>query len=89
MNLEVIMCENKGPVFPNPLKDPSDLNRLKIPEIEELSYVFDAVFLTRMALDGRAALIGFCGAPWTLFCYMIEGGGTKLFSKAKKWIYKY
>src|SRR5690606_35665158 len=33
--------------------------------------------------------IGFCGAPWTLFCYMVEGGGTKLFVQSKTWIYKY
>jgi len=41
----------------------------------------------RHALEGSATLIGFCGAPWTLFTYMIEGSGSKLFSKAKKWIF--
>jgi uroporphyrinogen decarboxylase len=41
----------------------------------------------RHALEGNATLIGFAGAPWTLFTYMIEGGGSKTFSKSKKWIY--
>jgi uroporphyrinogen decarboxylase len=55
----------------------------------ELSYVFDAITLTRHRLGGRVPLIGFCGAPWTLLSYMVEGGGTKLFIAAKTWIYRY
>jgi len=42
-----------------------------------------------MTLDGNATLIGFTGAPWTLFSYMVEGGGSKTFSKAKKWLFKW
>lgn len=55
----------------------------------ELDYVYNAITLTRHKLKGRVPLIGFCGAPWTLLCYMVEGGGTKLFVQSKKWVYKY
>jgi len=40
-----------------------------------------------MALEGKVPLIGFCGTPWTLMTYMVEGGSSKLFSKVKRWIY--
>ena len=45
--------------------------------------------MTRQKLAGRVPLIGFCGAPWTLLCYMVEGGGSKMFIQTKTWIYKY
>ena len=48
----------------------------------DLGYVYDAISITKKELNGRVPLIGFCGAPWTVFCYMIEGGGSKTFSKA-------
>lgn len=56
---------------------------------KELDYVYKAITLTRKKLDGRVPLFGFTGAPWTLLCYMVEGGGTKLFKEVKTWIYKY
>jgi len=56
---------------------------------ESLKYVFDAITLTRRKLEGKVPLIGFVGAPWTLMAYMIEGEGSKTFSKAKKWLYRY
>ncbi len=49
-----------------------------------LRYVMDAMRMTRQALDGRVPLIGFAGAPWTIFCYMVEGGGSKEWSKARR-----
>nr|ANB27663.1 uroporphyrinogen decarboxylase [Perkinsela sp. SMB-60] len=52
-----------------------------------LGYVCDAIHVTRKALSGRVPLIGFCGAPWTLFTYITEGGGSKLYSNAKRWLY--
>ncbi|KAK5628078.1 hypothetical protein RRF57_003793 [Xylaria bambusicola] len=94
MGMVVEMVDKKGPHFPNPLKSPDDgqysnvLNK-RVDVVAELDYVYKAITLTRMKLDGRVPLIGFCGAPWTLFCYMVEGGGTKLFVESKKWIYKY
>jgi len=89
MGMEVLM--NPGPTFPDPLQTPSDVQRLQ-PSVDvnkELGYVFDAITRTRMELAGEVPLIGFCGAPWTLFAYMIEGGGSKTFQKAKTWLFKY
>ncbi|KDN52621.1 putative HEM12-uroporphyrinogen decarboxylase [Tilletiaria anomala UBC 951] len=89
MGLEVEMLPGKGPHFPAPLHKPSDMERLKkkVDVKKELGYVMDAIKLTRQKLEGRVPLIGFCGAPWTLMAYMIEGGGSKEFEKAKKWLW--
>ena len=90
MGLEVQMIKGRGPVFPEPLAHPDDLKRLVVPDVKkELGYVYDALTLTRKTLNGRVPLIGFCGAPWTLMAYMIEGGGSKTFSKSKSWLFKY
>lgn len=89
MGMEVLM--NPGPHFPEPLVTPEDVSKLslKVDVNKELKYVFDAITQTRKELDGEVPLIGFCGAPWTLFAYMIEGGGSKTFQKAKTWLFKY
>ena len=94
MGMTVEMLDGKGPHFPKPLKSPTDgqyeeLMTRDVDVAKELSYVYDAITLTRKKLDGRVPLFGFCGAPWTLLCYMVEGGGTKLFKESKTWIYKY
>ena len=84
MGLEVEMIEGKGPLLPQPIKCEKDLARLHIPDVEgSLGYVFDALRLTKKTLDGRVALIGFAGAPWTLLCYMVQGKGSKTFDEAK------
>jgi uroporphyrinogen decarboxylase len=49
---------------------------LAVPDLDKLRYVFDAVTSIRRALNGRVPLIGFSGSPWTLACYMVEGGGS-------------
>ena len=89
MGMEVIM--NPGPYFPDPLKTPSDISKLKkaVDVNTDLKYVFDAITVTRHALNGEVPLIGFCGAPWTLFAYMVEGGGSKTFTASKTWLFKY
>ena len=90
MGLEVQMVKGKGPHFPAPLQSPADLGRLRTPDVREgFGYVFDALTLTRRELGGKATLIGFCGAPWTLMAYMIEGGGSKTFARSKTWLYRY
>ncbi|ORX39601.1 Uroporphyrinogen decarboxylase [Kockovaella imperatae] len=91
LGMEVKMLPEKGPSFPEPLLDPSHLSRLnnKVNIDDTLGYVFDAITMIRKKLDGRVPLIGFCGAPWTLMAYMIEGGGSKTFEKAKQWLYRY
>ena len=94
MGMEVIMLEGKGPHFPEPLVTPEDKQYEEVMERdvdvkESLSYVYQAISLTRKKLDGRVPLFGFCGAPFTLLCYMVEGGGSKTFQQTKTWIYKY
>lgn len=91
LGLEVQMVPGKGPVFPEPLKSPSELERLNVkPDVKkELGYVYDALTLTRMKLDGQVPLIGFSGAPWTLMAYMIEGGSSSTYSKPRSWLYKF
>ena len=56
---------------------------------DSLAYVCEAIHVTRIALEGKVPLIGFCGAPWTLFTYITEGGGSKLYSIAKRWLYEH
>ena len=94
MGMEVIMVDGKGPVFPSPLGSPEDkqyqeVMERKVDVVESLDYVYKALTLTRQKLDGRVPLYGFCGAPFTLLCYMVEGGGTKLFKQTKTWIFKH
>jgi uroporphyrinogen decarboxylase len=89
MGMEVLM--NPGPYFPKPLVTPEDaINLRSVVDVDkELGYVFQAITMTRKELKGEVPLIGFCGAPWTLFAYMIEGGGSKTLQKVKAWIFKY
>jgi uroporphyrinogen decarboxylase len=88
MGLDVLMEEGKGPSLPNPVKTKNDIDRLLTNTAEEkLSYVYDALSLTKKELNGRVPLIGFAGAPWTILCYMIEGKGSKTWDKAKQFAY--
>ncbi len=88
MGMELQMIENRGPVFPKPINNHHDISHLKnITPETDLKYVLDAVELTKKELNGRVPLIGFCGSPWTLMTYMVEGSGSKNFSKVKKFIF--
>jgi len=88
MGLEVQLVENKGPLLPDPVKTAADLKRVRIPDVHEsLGYVFDALRMTKQALNGRVPLIGFAGAPWTILCYMVQGKGSKTFDEAKAFCY--
>jgi uroporphyrinogen decarboxylase len=87
MGLNYEMEENKGPVFPKRITSVSDLNSIHVAQAGSLQYVIDAIKLTKKELNGRVPLIGFAGAPWTIFSYMIEGKGSKTFSQAKKVLY--
>ena len=94
MGMEVVMVDGKGPHFPSPLMTPEDEQYTEVMERnvdvkESLDYVYKAITLTRKKLDGRVPLYGFCGAPFTLMCYMVEGGGSKIFRQTKSWIYKF
>lgn len=87
MGLTYEMVEKKGPHFPKTVESQSDIDRLRIADPSELNYVYEAQKITKTKLAGRVPLIGFAGAPWTLFSYMIEGGGSKTFSKARGILY--
>ena len=94
MGMTVEMVDKKGPHFPDPLKSPTDrqykdLMARDVDVSTELDYVYRAITMTRQKLKGRVPLFGFCGAPWTLLCYMVEGGGSKLFIQSKTWAFKY
>ena len=84
MGLGLYFAEGEGPKFERPVRDEADVARLAVPDMEtELRYVMDAVRLIRRELDGAVPLIGFSGSPWTLACYMVEGGGSDNYSKIK------
>jgi uroporphyrinogen decarboxylase len=88
MGVEVLMEEGKGPSLPKTIKTKKDIDALNIGNAEEhLKYVLDALSLTKKELNGSVPLIGFAGAPWTIFCYMIEGKGSKTWDKAKQFAY--
>ncbi|KAH6675442.1 uroporphyrinogen decarboxylase [Halenospora varia] len=94
LGMIVEMVDGKGPHFPKPLRSPDDgqyeeVLQKKVDVAAELDYVYKAITMTRHKLKGRVPLYGFCGAPWTLLCYMVEGGGSKLFIQTKTWVYKY
>jgi len=83
MGLELVL-EDAGPQFPHPLQGAADVARLRVPDPEEkLGYVLQAVRLVRRQLGGKVPLIGFCGAPWTLAAYMIEGKTSRSWERAK------
>ncbi|KAJ1646644.1 Uroporphyrinogen decarboxylase in heme biosynthesis [Dispira simplex] len=93
LGMTVEMVPGKGPHFPDPLVTPADITRQipheKINVEGQLGYALKAITLTRQQLNGEVPLLGFVGAPWTLMAYMVEGGGSKTFSKAKRWLYQY
>lgn len=85
MGLPYVMDEGKGPRFPRTVRSMAELSTLRTPDVaDDLSYVAEAIRLTKDGLGGRVPLIGFAGAPWTIFCYMTEGQGSKTFSMARR-----
>mgnify|MGYP000187391589 CR=1 FL=1 len=88
MGLGLYFAAGEGPKFERPLREESDIQKLKIPDIEkDLKYVIDAVSQIKKALQGRVPLIGFSGSPWTLATYMVEGQGGTDFLTIKKMAY--
>lgn len=89
MGLDYQMIEKKGPWFESTIESEKDLAQLREADPEEsLAYVTDAMRLVKRELNGRVPLIGFAGAPWTILCYMVEGQGSKTFSKARKMLHQ-
>lgn len=91
MGLGLSFAAGEGPRFAHPVRDEAAVVRLRVPDMERLRYVFDAVRTIRRALlqdgKGRVPLIGFSGSPWTLACYMVEGGGSDDFRTIKTMLY--
>lgn len=89
MGLPYKMVESKGPLFPKTIQTKADVDALKIADgAKDIHYTIEAIRLTKKELNGRVPLIGFSGCPWTLFAYMIEGSGSKTFSKARRMLYQ-
>jgi uroporphyrinogen decarboxylase len=88
MGLGLYFAEGEGPKFERPVRTEEDIARLAVPDIDSsLRYVTDAVSLIRKTLAGRVPLIGFSGSPFTLACYMVEGGGSDDFRLVKSMLY--
>jgi len=84
MGLGLYFEAGEGPKFSSPIRSRADIDKLPVIDAgTDLRYVMDAVSLIRKELNGRVPLIGFSGSPWTLATYMVEGGGSKDFSKVK------
>jgi len=87
MGLGLSFAAGEGPRFEHPVRDEAAVARLRVPALDRLRYVFDAVASIRRALHGRVPLIGFAGSPWTLACYMVEGGGSDDYRHVKTLLY--
>ena len=83
LGLDLEFAKGEGPVIHNPVRQRSDLDRLKTPDVAELGYVYEALSLTRAQLPPEVALIGFCGAPFTVASYIIEGGKSRNYVNTK------
>jgi len=88
MNIPFEMKEGVGPWLPNPIRSQKDVDATIIPEISDrLGYVMEAIKATKELLNDEIPLIGFAGSPWTVFCYCIQGQGSKTFDKAKEFCF--
>jgi len=88
MGLGLYFAEGEGPKFERPLREEWEIRNLAAPDPDgELRYVMDAVSEIRRALDNSVPLIGFSGSPFTLACYMIEGGASEDFRTIKSMLY--
>jgi len=87
MGLGLNFAQGEGPKFERPVRDEAAVQKLAVPDMNKLKYVFNAVTSIRKALAGKVPLIGFAGSPWTLACYMVEGGGSDDYRLVKSMLY--
>ena len=88
LGIELEFAKGEGPVIHNPVQQASDVNRLReLEDASALEFVYEAIRQTRRALKPDIPLIGFCGAPFTLASYLIEGGGSKNYIQTKQLMY--
>jgi len=93
MGLGLSFAQGEGPKFAKVVRDEAAVAELAVPDMDKLRYVFDAVGTIRKALSddngvGKVPLIGFSGSPWTLACYMVEGGGSDDYRLVKRLMYQ-
>jgi uroporphyrinogen decarboxylase len=89
LGFDLEFSKGEGPVIHNPVRSAADIDRVRpLETIEPLGYVTRAVTSIRAALNRSTPLIGFAGAPFTLACYAIEGGGSRHYEKAKAFMYR-
>lgn len=89
MGIDLEFAKGEGPVIHNPVRAGVDVNNLReVEDAEALSFVLEAIRQTRRALKPDLPLIGFCGAPFTLASYMIEGGSSKNYIHTKRLMYE-
>lgn len=88
MNIPFLMKPGVGPFLEDPIRTPEDVSNTFVPDINDsLGYVMDAIRLTKEMLNNDIPLIGFAGSPWTVFCYCVQGQGSKNFDQAKAFCY--
>lgn len=88
MDIHVEMKQDIGPWIPNTIRTQQAVDQVIVPDIQEtLSYVMDAIKLTKEMLNDEIPLIGFAGSPWTIMCYCVQGRGSKSFEKAKEFCF--
>lgn len=84
MGLGLDFVEGKGPMFAHPIRSEEMINRLQVPDLEKLNYVYTTIQLVQNELNNEIPLIGFCGSPWTLAAYMVEGQSRPNFPSLQK-----
>jgi uroporphyrinogen decarboxylase len=90
LGVDVEILEGKGPIIADPIRTKEQIEKLNPTRTEEiLSYALPTTKAVKDALENEVPLIGFCGSPWTLLCYMVEGKGSKDFAKAKQFCYQH
>src|SRR5699024_5535405 len=89
LGLDVKLVKGKGPVIEDPIRTVDDAFAIFAENVsQKLHYVMETITLTRKELNCSVSLIGFAGAPWTLFCYMVQGEGYKTFARSKSFMYQ-
>jgi uroporphyrinogen decarboxylase len=89
MGVELEIEPSVGPIIHNPIRSADDVARLRVIEpAEDVAFVMEAIRIVRRELDGRQAVIGFSGSPFTLACYLIEGRPSREYAIAKALMYR-
>jgi len=90
MGIDFEMKKGTGPWLENPIRNPKAVKNVELPDVNDrLSYVYEAIKMTKDELRDEVPLIGFAGSPWTLFCYIVQGQGSKTFDKAKAFCFQH